>query len=189
LNVENLMTEADLDRFQKIVLEPNRKALGAKCRSDLPAVLAKLDTADPDSLLLEVEAGIAALAGYQITMNDIEIRRTEKEGYSAATISDEDFGDVSLVLDMVIDEELMSRGLARDVIRRIQSKRKELDLAVEESISLSVWIEGAEMADEDWAHVQNETRAGSATLNEGSAPNEADSFEVDGIAIVFRVDQ
>jgi len=189
LNVENLMTEADLDRFQKIVLEPNRKALGAKCRSDLPAVLAKLDTADPDSLLLEIEAGIAALAGYQITMNDIEVRRTEKEGYSAATLVDEDFGDVSLVLDMIIDEELMSRGLARDVIRRIQSKRKELDLAVEDSISLSVWIEGAEMADEDWAHVQSETRAGSATLNEGSVPNKADSFEVDGIAIVFRVDQ
>ena len=189
LNVEDLMTEADLDRFQKIVLEPNRKALGAKCRSDLPAVLAKLDTADPDSLLLEIEAGIAALAGYQITMNDIEVRRTEKEGYSAATLVDEDFGDVSLVLDMIIDEELMSRGLARDVIRRIQSKRKELDLAVEDSISLSVWIEGAEMADEDWAHVQSETRAGNATLNEGSAPNKADSFEVDGITIVFRVDQ
>ena len=45
LNVENLMTEEDLDRFQRIVLEPNRKVLGAKCRSDLPAVLAKLDTA------------------------------------------------------------------------------------------------------------------------------------------------
>ena len=189
LNVENLMTEADIDRFQKIVLEPNRKALGAKCRSDLPAVLAKLDTADPDSLLLEIEAGIAALAGYQITMSDIEVRRTEKDGYSAATLADEDFGDVSLVLDMVIDEELMSRGLARDVIRRIQSKRKELDLAIEDSISLSVWIEGAEMADEDWAHVQSETRSGSATLNEGSAPNEADSFGVDGITIVFRVSQ
>ena len=189
LNVENLMTEADIDRFQKIVLEPNRKALGAKCRSDLPAVLAKLDTADPDSLLLEIEAGIAALSGYQITMSDIEVRRTEKDGYSAATLVDEDFGDVSLVLDMVIDEELMSRGLARDVIRRIQSKRKELDLAIEDSISLSVWIEGAEMADEDWAHVQSETRSGSATLNEGSAPNETDSFEVDGITIVFRVSQ
>ena len=189
LNVENLMTETDIDRFQKIVLEPNRKALGAKCRSDLPAVLAKLDTADPDSLLLEIEAGIAALAGYQITMSDSEVRRTEKDGYSAATLADEDFGDVSLVLDMVIDEELMSRGLARDVIRRIQSKRKELDLAIEDSISLSVWIEGAEIADEDWVHVQSETRSGSATLNEGSAPNEADSFEVDGITIVFRVSQ
>jgi len=189
LNVESLMTEDDLDRFQRIVLEPNRKALGAKCRSDLPAVLAKLDTADADSLLLEIEAGIAALAGYQITMEDIEVRRTERDGYSAATLADEDFGDVSLVLDMAVDDELMSRGLARDVIRRIQSKRKELDLAVEDSISLSVWIKGAGLADEDWAHVQSETRAGSASLNDGSAPSEADSFEVDGIAVAFSVGQ
>ena len=189
LNVENLMTEDDLDRFQRIVLEPNRKALGAKCRSDLPAVLAKLDTTDADSLLLEIEAGIAALAGYQITMDDIEVRRTERDGYSAATLADEDFGDVSLVLDMSVDGELLSRGLARDVIRRIQSKRKELDLAVEDSISLSVWIEGAELADEDWGHVQSETRAGSAALNEGAVPSEADSFEVDGIAVAFRVDE
>jgi len=189
LNVESLMTEDDLDRFQRIVLEPNRKALGAKCRADLPAVLAKLDTADADSLLLEIEAGIAALAGYQITMDDIEVRRTERDGYSAATLSDEDFGDVSLVLDMSIDDELMSRGLARDIIRRIQSKRKELDLAVEDSISLSVWIEGGDLADEDWAHVQSETRAGSASLNDGLAPSEADSFEVDGVTVTFNVGQ
>jgi len=187
LNVESLMTEEDLDRFQRIVLEPNRKQLGAKCRSDLPAVLAKLETADPDSLLLEVEAGIAALAGYQITMDDIEVRRTEKEGYSAATLADEDFGDVSLVLDMAIDDELMSRGLARDAIRRIQSKRKELDLAVEDTIALSLWIDGGELADEDWSHVQSETRAGSAVLNEGVAPPNADSFEVDGIGVTFTV--
>jgi len=187
LNVEELLTEDDLDLFQRIVLEPNRKSLGAKCRSDLPAVLAKLDTADPDSLLLEIEAGIAALAGYSITMDDIEVRRTEKDGYAAATLSGDDFGDVSLVLDMELNEELMSRGLARDIIRRIQSKRKELDLDVEESISLSVWIEGGVLADEDWTHVQTETRAGSATLNEGEVSGDADVFEVDGVSISFSV--
>ena len=177
----------DLDIFQRIILEPNRKSLGAKCRSDLPVVLAKLDTADPDSLLLEIEAGIAAIAGYAITMDDIEVRRTEKDGYAAATLSGDDFGDVSLVLDMDLNQELMSRGLARDVIRRIQSKRKELDLEVEESISLAVWIEGAELADEDWAHVRTETRSGSATLNEGVVPSDADAFEVDGITVSFSV--
>ena len=56
-----------------MVLEPNRKVLGGKCRSDLPAVLAELSESDPESLLLEIEAGIAALAGYEITMEDIEI--------------------------------------------------------------------------------------------------------------------
>ncbi len=188
LNVEELLTENDLDAFQRIVLEPNRKSLGAKCRSDLPAVLAELGAADPDSLLLEIEAGIAAIEGYSITMDDIEIRRTEKEGYAAATLSGDDFGDVSLVLDMDLNEELMSRGLARDVIRRIQSKRKDLDLEVEEGISLSVWIDGAVLADEDWTHVQSETRASTASLNEGDVPSGADSFEVDGTKVTFAVD-
>jgi len=187
LNVEELLTEEDLDIFQRIVLEPNRKSLGAKCRSDLPAVLAKLDTADQDSLLLEIEAGIAAIAGYAITMEDIEVRRAEKQGYAAATLSGDDFGDVSLVLDMELNDSLMSRGLARDVIRRIQSKRKDLDLDVEEGIDLSVWIDGTELAEDDWVHVQSETRATTASLNDGDTPSEADSFEVDGSKVTFTV--
>ena len=124
LNVESLTTEDDLERFQRIVIEPNRKSLGAKCRQDLPAVLALLAEAEPDNLLLEIDAGICILEGYDITMEDIEIRRVEQEGYAAATISDEDIGDVSLVLDMVLDQDLLSKGLARDIIRRVQSKRK-----------------------------------------------------------------
>ena len=81
----------------------------------------------------------------------------------------------------------MSRGLARDIIRRIQSKRKDLDLEVEEGIALSVWIDGAVLADEDWVHVQNETRTTSASLNKGKVPSEADSFEVDGTKVMFTV--
>ena len=48
--------------------------LGAKCRQDLPAVLALLAEADPDNLLLEIDAGICILEGYDITMEDIEIQ-------------------------------------------------------------------------------------------------------------------
>ena len=84
---------------------------------------------DPEELLLEIEAGIAALAGYEITMSDIVIRRVEKEGFAAHTLSFEE-GDVSIVLDMHTDSDLLSKGLARDITRRIQAKRKELDLQV-----------------------------------------------------------
>ena len=52
---------------------------------------------------------------------------------------------------------------------------------------LSVWIEGAELAADDWAHVQTETRATTASLNMGATPSEADSFEVDGTRVVFTV--
>ncbi|MBU03998.1 MAG: hypothetical protein CMA58_03345 [Euryarchaeota archaeon] len=186
LNVENLILESDLDKFQKIVLMPNRKVLGSKCRSDLPLVLSQLEEADPDSLLLEIEAGIAALAGYDITMDDIEIKRIEKEDYSASTLSGEEYDDVTLVLDMGTDSDLLSKGLARDIIRRIQSKRKDLNLDVEAMIQLSVWIDGLILNDEDWKHVQNETRAGNARLNQGEIPKDADMFSVDNVTIFFN---
>ena len=186
LNVEVLKTEADLDSFQKIVLEPNRKVLGAKCRSDLPSVLAQLDLANPEELLLEIEAGIAALGGYEITMDDIVIRRAEKEGFAAKTLSFEE-GDVSIVLDMHTDSILLSKGLARDITRRIQAKRKEMDLQVESSINLSVWVEGMNLEEGDWEHVVTETRAGEKSLNEGEPSSEADVFEIDGTTVYFEI--
>ena len=186
LNVEILSTENNLDAFQRIVLEPNRKVLGAKCRSDLPDVLTQLDMVDPEELLLEIEAGIAALAGYEINMSDIEIRRVERDGFAAHTLSFEE-GDVSIVLDMHTDQDLLSKGLARDITRRIQAKRKELDLQVESSIVLSVWIEGMEIEDRDWQHITSETRAGKSSLNEDKPSEESDKFEVDGTIVHFQI--
>jgi isoleucyl-tRNA synthetase len=186
LNVEVLTTETDLDAFQKIVLVPNRKVLGAKCRSDLPSVLAQLDLADPEELLLEIEAGIAALGGYEITMDDIEIRSVEKEGFAAQKLSFDE-GDVSIVLDMHIDSALLSKGMARDITRRIQAKRKEMNLQVESSISLSVWVKGLALENSDWEHVIIETRAGEHSLNEGKPPSNADIFEVDGTTVSFQI--
>ena len=135
---------------------------------------------------MEIEAGIAALGGYEITMADIEIRRVEKEGFAAQTLSFDE-GDVSIVLDMDLDAGLLSKGLARDITRRVQAKRKELDLDVESTIQLSVWIDGLELAEADWTHVQRETRAGSASLNSGKPASGAESFEVDGTNVSFLI--
>lgn len=188
LNVETLTTEDDLDRFQKIEIAPNRKSLGKKCRQDLPAVLGLLENADPDNILLEIEAEICILEGYDITMEDIEIRRVEKANYAAATISVEEIGNVSLVLDMSLDDELISKGLARDIIRHVQAKRKDLNLDVEASIELSAWIESREqLLDNDWSHIQIETRAGNAHINSGDMPDGTEYFEVDGIGINFSI--
>jgi isoleucyl-tRNA synthetase len=189
LNVELLTTEDDLDRFQKIQIAPNRKALGRKCRQDLPAVLDLLADADPDNILLEIEAEICIIEGYDITMEDIEIKRVEKEGYAAATISIDEIGDVSLVLDMKLNDELLSKGLARDIIRHVQAKRKEINFDIESSIKLEVWVDGQDLFAEDWDHIQTETRAGDATLNEENISNNFDSFEVDGVTVKYIVSQ
>ena len=73
LNVENLMTEEDLDTFQKIVIAPNRKSLGAKCRADLPRVLSELEGVDAETFLLEIEAGIAAIGTLTIKFQAVKV--------------------------------------------------------------------------------------------------------------------
>ena len=147
-----------------------------------------LENADPDNILLEIEAEIFILEGYDITMEDIELRRVEKENFAAATISLEEIGDVSLVLDMSLNEDLVSKGLARDIIRHVQAKRKEKNLDVEALIKLEIWIDSKEqLFDNEWAHIQIETRAGNASINQGDIPEKIECFEVDGIRVNFSV--
>jgi len=191
LNVESLKTEKNLDRFQRIEIAPNRKVLGKKCRADLPKVLFELASADSEKLLVEIEKGNANLAGYDITMDDISLRRVEKEGYAASTFTVDNLGDISLVLDMTITDALLSKGLAREITRRVQSKRKDLDLDLEDTITLTVWLaeESPKLESKDWEYVKSETRASSAELSYSKPSKKSDNFEVDGINLYFSLEK
>ncbi len=189
LNVENLETEKNLDRFQRIEVVPNHKVLGKKCRADLPKVLSELANIDSEILLADIEKGNVNLEGYDITMEDVSLRRVEKEGFAAATFADEELGDISLVLDMTINENLLSKGLAREITRRVQSKRKDLDLDLEDTITLNVWLSenSPKLNSSDWEYVKSETRASSSDLQYASPSEESESFEVDDLKIYFNL--
>ena len=49
--------------------------------------------------------------------------------------------DDQITLDTVVTEDLRIEGLARDVIREIQSKRKELDLVPSDTIAVTLHVE------------------------------------------------
>ena len=113
------------------------------------------------------------------------MRRVEREGFAAQTVQIAN-SSVSLVLDMSDSPELLSKGLARDITRRIQAARKDLDLAIEDTISLEVWMKDApELFDEDTNWIITETRASNSVFNIGEGDGE--SFEVDGATIWYKV--
>ena len=131
--------------------------------------------------------------GIKIETGDVEVKRVEKTGFAASTIQvgqGEEAYHVSLVLDMNDTPELLSKGLARDITRRIQAKRKNLNLDIEATITLEVWLENAPelfQADQDWIIV--ETRASKALFHADGNPDgsDAERFEVDGAKICFVV--
>ena len=85
---------------------------------------------------------------------------------------------------------LLSKGLARDITRRIQAMRKDLNLAIEATIDLEIWTANApEMFEQDREWIVSETRAAAAVFHsdEETYPSDAETFEVDGTSVWFTV--
>ena len=193
LNVESIEVETDLDRFQRIELAPNFRALAPKARADVNKVAAAIrEHDDPEALLADVKDGGADVLGVLVEAGDVEVKRVEREGFAAQTVETE--GDeqhqVSLVLDMNDTPALLSKGLARDIVRRVQAQRKALDLDIEATIELEIWVEQAPemmVTDQEW--VATETRAAACAFHPSasSPPADAERFEVDGTTVHFTV--
>jgi len=195
LNVETMLVENDLDRFQRIELAPNFRALAPKARSTVNEVAQAIRTAeDPEALLQAINAGGAEVLGVTVEASDVDVKRVERPGFAAQTVEVPDADGaslhVSLVLDMNDSPALLSKGMARDITRRVQAQRKAMDLELEATIDLEVWmVNGPTMEEADEAWVAAETRcAGCVFHPEGSTPPEgAETFEVDGTTVHFTV--
>lgn len=194
LNVEAILLEQDLDRFQRIELAPNFRALAPKARANVNAVANEIKSSeDPEALLASIEAGTCEIMGVAIEMTDVELKRTERDGFAASTVQigqGEQATHISLVLDMNNTPALLSKGLARDITRRIQAKRKTLDLEIEATIDLEIWMKDApELFADDQQWIVNETRSAAAIFHptEETPADGSESFEVDGTTVWFTV--
>ena len=192
LNVESISVETDLDRFQQIELGVNFRALAPRAKGDVNTIAGEIKNhPDQEALLADILAGSCNIIGVGILESDIEVRRAERDGYAAATITvgdGEDASHVSLVLDMQDTPHLLSKGLARDITRRIQSKRKDMNLEIEAMIDVEVWMKDApELFEEDRVWIAKETRASGIAFSQEASPSDAESFDVDGATIAYRV--
>ena len=167
-------------------MKPNKKSLGKKARSELPQLLSKFSELDPIQTKKDIDSGSFKIDDYKITNEDVIFDNEIKEGYSSSTTEE----GASLILDMSIDEKILSKGLAREICRRIQAKRKEMNLPIEDTIVLDVWLAkgNPELLEADWTWIQSETRASSASLNVGEN-NKEESFEIDSNRIYYSVKQ
>ena len=193
LNVESINTELDLEKFQQIKLNPNFRSLAPKARQNVNQIAGLIKSAEnPEEMYAQIKAGGFMLMDVEITEEDVEIIRQQKEGYSAETITlgqGDDKVQVSLVLDMQDTPELLSKGLARDITRRVQAKRKELNLEIEDTIELTVQTKDApELFKSDMEWIATETRASQALFDsEDNETLDFDTFDVDGIRVSFHV--
>ncbi|MFO0905933.1 MAG: isoleucine--tRNA ligase [Pirellulales bacterium] len=178
LNVKQIDYARDAGQYITYLVQPNFKRLGPRIGKLLPAVKQALGVADGGQLLEQLTAAgkvVLAVQGEQVELDqeDIQVRLQAKPGWAAAQGS----GCV-VVLATELTPELVREGLARDLIRLVQDRRKDLDLDYADRIVVSLVSDSDDVVaaiDENRALIAGETLAAQldvvrgATAVEGAA--------------------
>lgn len=178
LNVKSVSVEADESALVSYSAKANFKVLGSKLGKSMKEVAAKLATLtsdDIESLLDGKSINVSYTDGsIDITASDLVINRQEKEHVKALNE-----GELTVGYDTEITEALLLEGIARDLVRFVQTERKEKDFLVADHIYLTV--DGNDLfvkAVNAWKdYISAETLADKLTVasNDGSETDIADS--------------
>jgi isoleucyl-tRNA synthetase len=177
--------------------EPVMRAIGPAFGKDAPEVKALIEAADAGALRERLEReGRALLSGrgrsYEITDAQVAFGRVIPDGYTSAPME-----EGTVYVDRRLTPDLEGEGYARELIRRLQEMRRQLDLAVEEFIHADVVIGDRRVAGlvrSGWAErIKGEVRARSLSVRlpgEPGAPGGSgpeSSWDIEGIEVRTRV--
>jgi isoleucyl-tRNA synthetase len=138
LNVREVHFVPNADDYVTYNVTPNFRALGPRVGKRMPALKKALAETDGATLLAQLEAnGRVALQidGEELSLgpDEIGVSLKARPGFAAAAGS-----SGVVVLSTTLTDELIAEGLFREVLNRIQTFRKELDLEYTGRIRLTL---------------------------------------------------
>ncbi len=138
LNVKAITLINEIDDYIIYEAKPNFNTLGRKIGKQMPLVIKGLKKMDGKAVADKIGRGESVTVnGIEVSPEDIHIDMKEKENVVAV----EDRGYVA-ILDIRLTEGLMQEGMVRDLVRHIQTLRKEAGYNVDDRIKL--WFSGPE---------------------------------------------
>jgi isoleucyl-tRNA synthetase len=141
-------------------VKPNLPVLGPKLGRELGPVRAALASGDFE----ELEGGRFRAGGHELGPDEVLVERAGKEGWAVAA---ED--GVTVALDTQLDEELVRERRVYELIRRVNTLRKDSGLAISDRIALTLPASDADLLDHaEW--IKSETLAVSLDTGGGDAP-------------------
>lgn len=137
LNVKEVFFSCDEERYVSLEAKPNFRALGKKVGKKMKGVqeaIAALDRQQRAALRQGSSIDIVVEGEYiAITPEDVAIERRVRDGLIAANE-----GHITVALDMALTEELLIEGLAREIVNKVNTMRREGGLAVTDRIRLFI---------------------------------------------------
>ena len=136
-NTKTLLTSTEFEDL-KINAQPNMKTLGPKLRGDVPKVAKKLESIDGYKIREELESE----GTFNVQLDDRLVELTPEDIVFDTELPDgivnADFNGGSVFVNTTITNEILSEAMSRELIRRIQDMRKDLDLDVEANIHVFI---------------------------------------------------
>ena len=137
LNVKEIEFGTDETKFVELRAKPNFRLLGKKVGKMMPQMKAMIESFSQDQLITLMDKGVLAvdLEGEEVilTPEDIEVDRQVHEGLIASNV-----GEVTIALDTQLSEELVKEGLAREVVNKVNTMRREAGLDVSDRIGITI---------------------------------------------------
>ena len=145
LNVKKVMFSERADQYITYTILPDLKRLGPRLGKRLPAVKKLLAEADGGALLAELKArGKVTLAlsdgPVALDADDIQVRLQAKEGWAAA-----EGKACVIVLATELTEDLVREGLAREIARAVNDRRKEISCQFTDRVEIAIVTDSTEL--------------------------------------------
>ena len=172
--------------LQSHVAKPIPRLLGKKYGKNFTAVVEAIKSMTPLETEQIAHGNHVKLEAYDSTIEilpeEIELESVPIEGFSIAEES-----GLLIGVNIAIDEELSSEGLARDIVRRIQALRKEANFGINDHIK-TYYYGDSEITDvfqEEAEYIKMETL--SDVLIDDKPPKDAktDTYEVSSLGLTI----
>ncbi len=189
LNIKNVVFGGGIDSFVSYKFKPQLKTVGPKYGKQLNEIRAALTELDGNMAKTELDKNakiVLNLSSGEVVLEteDLLIESEQKEGFFALT----DNG-ITVALDTLLTEELLTEGFVREVVSKVQTMRKDAGFNVTDHISITV--EGDEKAVEtalkNKVDIVGDTLADSLTAS--SPVGFVKDWDINGAALTIGVEK
>lgn len=187
LNVKEVVFVAEEEQFVQLQGKPNFRVLGKRVGKQMPKLKQTIE---------QLEAAVLekALLGETVTISfndepfvlepgELEVVRHVKEGLFA-----DNAGELTVALDPTLTEELLQEGLAREIINKINTMRKEMGLHVSDRIHIN--MQGSPVVEKAFSayqsHIAHEVLATNVLFTKDSL-TEGVTWDLNGETATFSL--
>lgn len=137
LNVKEVEFESNEAAFVSVIAKPNFRVLGKKVGKLMNAAQVVIQALPQSQLSLLLKGGTVDITveneKLQLTAEDVAVERKVKEGVVASTSN-----EITIALDTSLNEDLLLEGLAREIVNKVNTMRRDEGFLVTDRIVIQL---------------------------------------------------